>query len=193
MLPPPPLIPQSWVSPHPEPGKLTERKEGEREERRRQQTRDNLCPDLEASFLVTQTTHAGCLIHLAATQANPCDATHSTAKPPGPFSPSQEGEGGQRGQLLRLPWVAETHINTPLPRTQKPHLGPVSCPLSSLPAQPHFSLFSQHLHHAAPCPAPGAEALQHEEPAGLPLMPQKQCNPVAFLHARKEGNEQPLV
>lgn len=72
------------------------------------------------------------------------------------------------------------------------------CGLSPAPfplclAQPHLSLFPQHLHHAFPCPPPVAEVLQQEEPGGLPLMPQKQCNPVAFLDAQKEGNEQPLV
>lgn len=87
--------------------------------------------------------------------------------------------------------VPETRINTPLPRTQTPHLPPASYPPSSLPSpaspQPLFPA------SAFPCPAPVAEALQHKEPGGLLVMLQKQYNPVAFLDAHKEGNEQPLV
>ena len=89
---PPFLILQFWVSLNPNSGELV-RVERERKGKKRKQTRDNLCPDLEAAFLGTQNHPSRCFIHLAATQASLPDATHFPAKPPGPFSLLEEGQG----------------------------------------------------------------------------------------------------
>ena len=99
----------------------------------------------------------------------------------GPFPHHRRGEDGEHLQLQ----VAETHTNTHLPRTQKPYLPPAPIPLC--PAQPHPS--ASFPSTCFPCPSSNARGLQQEEPGGLPWMPQKQCNPDAFLDAHKEGNE----
>lgn len=118
-------------------------KRGWERKKEKTQTRDNLCPDLEASFLVTQNNPIRCFLHLAATQANPRDATPSAAKPPGPFSPPERR--GQRTQPTSpAPQSWNPHQHTP-PNVTKPYLRPLSCPLSSHPTHPHFSFRSQHL------------------------------------------------
>ncbi|XP_041582754.1 pollen-specific leucine-rich repeat extensin-like protein 1 [Vulpes lagopus] len=79
---------------------------------------------------------------------------------------------------------------TPTPTSQG-HKNPTCLLPPFLSAQP--SLTPQPLFPAPapcfPCPSSNARGLQQEEPGGLPWMPQKQCNPDAFLDAHKEGNE----